>query len=123
MITNIFFLLPVVFVVVSLSLFEVMFCFPKDLFAKRNNCYCRPSVFTAFAANISRYDAFCTDRRRRRRRQMDTPSPFVNKNRPLFAVVGCTGTGKTKLGVTLAKELDGEIVSADSIQASSIHHL
>lgn len=40
------------------------------------------------------------------------------KDRPLFAVVGCTGTGKTKLGVRLAKELNGEVVSADSIQVS-----
>lgn len=39
-------------------------------------------------------------------------------DRTLFAVVGCTGTGKTKLGVRLAKELDGEVVSADSIQVS-----
>ncbi|XP_060837365.1 uncharacterized protein LOC132919642 [Rhopalosiphum padi] len=38
------------------------------------------------------------------------------KDRPLFAVVGCTGTGKTKLGVRLAQELGGEVVSADSIQ-------
>lgn len=43
-----------------------------------------------------------------RRRQME--------DQPLFAVVGCTGTGKTKLGVRLAKELNGEVVSADSIQ-------
>jgi flagellar biosynthesis GTPase FlhF len=41
------------------------------------------------------------------------------KDRPLFAVVGCTGTGKTKLGVRLAQELGGEVVSADSIQVST----
>ncbi|XP_050433908.1 tRNA dimethylallyltransferase isoform X2 [Adelges cooleyi] len=38
------------------------------------------------------------------------------KDRLLFVVAGCTGTGKTKLGVRLAKALDGEVVSADSIQ-------
>ncbi|XP_029342325.1 uncharacterized protein LOC100162198 [Acyrthosiphon pisum] len=47
------------------------------------------------------------------RREMDSKSL---KDRPLFAVVGCTGTGKTKLGVRLAQELGGEVVSADSIQ-------
>nr|QUH22250.1 tRNA dimethylallyltransferase [Megoura viciae] len=51
---------------------------------------------------------FCLDRR-----EMDTK---CLKDRPLFAVVGCTGTGKTKLGVRLAQELGGEVVSADSIQ-------
>lgn len=50
-----------------------------------------------------------------------TPPPMderCRKDRPLFVVVGCTGTGKTKLGVNLAKELNGEVVSADSIQVS-----
>lgn len=51
-----------------------------------------------------------------RRLQMDTRFD----DRPLFVVVGCTGTGKTKLGVTLAKELGGEVVSADSIQVSAV---
>jgi tRNA dimethylallyltransferase len=45
------------------------------------------------------------------------------QDRPLFAVIGCTGTGKTKLGVRLAKELDGEVVSADSIQVRSTRHI
>ncbi|MDD5924142.1 MAG: tRNA (adenosine(37)-N6)-dimethylallyltransferase MiaA [Clostridia bacterium] len=34
----------------------------------------------------------------------------------ILAVVGPTASGKTSLGVSLAKKLDGEIVSADSIQ-------
>lgn len=35
---------------------------------------------------------------------------------PLLAVVGATASGKTSLGVGLAKALGGEIVSADSMQ-------
>lgn len=57
----------------------------------------------------------------RRPAQPPPPAPMDerrHKDRPLFVVVGCTGTGKTKLGVKLAKELDGEVVSADSIQVS-----
>ena len=34
----------------------------------------------------------------------------------VLAVVGPTATGKTKLSVNLAKQLDGEIISADSMQ-------
>ena len=35
---------------------------------------------------------------------------------PLLCIVGPTASGKTALSVALAKELDGEIVSADSMQ-------
>lgn len=35
---------------------------------------------------------------------------------PLVAVVGPTASGKTKLGVEIAKRFDGEIVSCDSMQ-------
>lgn len=35
---------------------------------------------------------------------------------PLIAVVGPTASGKTRLGVALAKYFDGEVVSADSMQ-------
>ncbi|MCM1579502.1 MAG: tRNA (adenosine(37)-N6)-dimethylallyltransferase MiaA, partial [Ruminococcus sp.] len=34
---------------------------------------------------------------------------------PLLAVCGPTATGKTAAGVRLAKELGGEVVSADSM--------
>lgn len=34
----------------------------------------------------------------------------------LVAIVGPTAVGKTKLGVALAKELNGEVISADSMQ-------
>lgn len=64
-------------------------------------------------------------RRRHRRPARPPPAgpPMMDegpghKDRPLFVVVGCTGTGKTKLGVRLAEELGGEVVSADSIQVS-----
>jgi tRNA dimethylallyltransferase len=40
-----------------------------------------------------------------------------NRRKPLIlAVVGPTASGKTSLGITLAKKFDGEIVSADSRQ-------
>ena len=35
---------------------------------------------------------------------------------PVLAVVGPTATGKTALGVTLAKRFSGEVISADSMQ-------
>ena len=34
----------------------------------------------------------------------------------LVAVLGCTGTGKSKLGIELAKRFGGEVISADSMQ-------
>ncbi len=37
-------------------------------------------------------------------------------DKPLIAVVGPTASGKTGLGIQLAKMLDGEVVSADSMQ-------
>jgi dephospho-CoA kinase len=35
---------------------------------------------------------------------------------PLIAVVGPTASGKTKVGIELAKLYDGEVISADSMQ-------
>ena len=43
---------------------------------------------------------------------MKTPSPA--KLKPLIVIVGPTAVGKTALSIQLAKQLDGEIVSADS---------
>ena len=34
----------------------------------------------------------------------------------IYCIVGPTGVGKTKLGVALAKELNGEVISGDSMQ-------
>lgn len=39
-----------------------------------------------------------------------------NKKIPLICVVGPTASGKTRLGIELAKKYNGEIVSADSMQ-------
>ena len=38
------------------------------------------------------------------------------KKHPVLAVVGPTATGKTALGVVLAEQFGGEIISADSMQ-------
>ena len=38
------------------------------------------------------------------------------KKYPLLVVVGPTASGKTALGIALAKEFDGEVISADSMQ-------
>ena len=35
---------------------------------------------------------------------------------PLIVILGSTATGKSKLGIGLAKALNGEIISADSMQ-------
>ena len=40
----------------------------------------------------------------------------------IICVTGATGTGKTKLGVELAKKFNGEVISADSMQIyKSVH--
>ncbi len=36
--------------------------------------------------------------------------------KPLVIIVGPTGVGKTDLSIEIAKKMDGEIVSADSMQ-------
>ena len=38
---------------------------------------------------------------------------------PLIVVLGCTGTGKSKLAIELAQRYNGEILSADSMQVGS----
>lgn len=40
----------------------------------------------------------------------------MDKKQPLVAVVGPTASGKTAVGAALAKEYNGEVVSADSMQ-------
>ena len=42
--------------------------------------------------------------------------PRGGEKHPVVAVVGPTATGKTALGVALAKQFSGEIISADSMQ-------
>ena len=41
---------------------------------------------------------------------------MVNKMKKIIAIVGLTSSGKSSLGIELAKFFDGEIVSADSRQ-------
>lgn len=38
------------------------------------------------------------------------------KDRNLVLVCGCTGTGKSDLGIEIAKKFNGEVISADSMQ-------
>ncbi|VDK52760.1 unnamed protein product [Anisakis simplex] len=35
---------------------------------------------------------------------------------PLVVILGCTGTGKSDLGIAIAKRFNGEVISADSMQ-------
>lgn len=37
---------------------------------------------------------------------------------PLVVILGATGTGKSKLAIEIGKQLQGEIISADSMQVS-----
>lgn len=46
---------------------------------------------------------------------MSAPVPSADE-RPVIAVVGPTGSGKSDLGVALALELGGEVINADSMQ-------
>ncbi|CAJ0568252.1 unnamed protein product, partial [Mesorhabditis spiculigera] len=39
-----------------------------------------------------------------------------SRNNPLVVVIGCTGTGKSDLGVAIAKKFNGEVISCDSLQ-------
>ncbi|MDD3218447.1 MAG: tRNA (adenosine(37)-N6)-dimethylallyltransferase MiaA [Lachnospiraceae bacterium] len=41
---------------------------------------------------------------------------MMNKKRPLIILTGPTAVGKTSLSIALAKQLNGEIISADSMQ-------
>lgn len=43
-------------------------------------------------------------------------NPAAARDLPIIAIVGPTGTGKSDLGIELARRLDGEIVNADSMQ-------
>uniref|UniRef100_A0A915Q1S8 U1-type domain-containing protein n=1 Tax=Setaria digitata TaxID=48799 RepID=A0A915Q1S8_9BILA len=47
----------------------------------------------------------------------------MSRKRPLIVILGCTGTGKSDLGVEIAKNFNGEVISADSMQIykGSVH--
>ncbi len=40
----------------------------------------------------------------------------INKEKPVIVIVGPTAVGKTELSISLAKKIQGEIISADSMQ-------
>ncbi|KAJ1347942.1 hypothetical protein KIN20_003129 [Parelaphostrongylus tenuis] len=44
------------------------------------------------------------------------PKMKVLRSNPVVFIVGCTGTGKSDLGVAIAKKYGGEVISADSMQ-------
>ena len=50
-----------------------------------------------------------------RTRAVLTPS-IMKPSQPLIVVCGPTGTGKSKLAVSLAKRFNGEIINADAVQ-------
>jgi len=39
-----------------------------------------------------------------------------NNKKPLIIIAGHTASGKTRLSLEIAKEINGEIISADSMQ-------
>lgn len=54
---------------------------------------------------------FCINKRR------TVLSPIqMSVKKPLIVVLGCTGTGKSDLGIAISKKFGGEVVSADSMQ-------
>ncbi|VIO92465.1 Abnormal growth rate protein 1, putative [Brugia malayi] len=40
----------------------------------------------------------------------------MSSMKPLIVILGCTGTGKSDLGIAVAKNFNGEVISADSMQ-------
>uniref|UniRef100_A0A7I4YCN9 tRNA dimethylallyltransferase n=1 Tax=Haemonchus contortus TaxID=6289 RepID=A0A7I4YCN9_HAECO len=49
-------------------------------------------------------------------RELQFPKAVMTRKNPVIFVIGCTGSGKSDLGVAIAKKYDGEIISADSMQ-------
>ena len=41
---------------------------------------------------------------------------MINLNKPIYAIVGPTASGKSELGVELALRVGGEIINCDSVQ-------
>ena len=48
--------------------------------------------------------------------QQQVPPPFLKKKKRVIVLAGPTCCGKSKLAMELAKAMDGEIISADSMQ-------
>ena len=58
----------------------------------------------------------------RRRQLRGVSAAAKNKEKPKVIVIsGPTGAGKSRLALELAKRLNGEIVSADSVQVLSLY--
>lgn len=54
----------------------------------------------------------------RRRRLFTTSCSVSSKKEKVIVISGPTGAGKSRLALELAKRLNGEIISADSVQVS-----
>lgn len=48
--------------------------------------------------------------------KLEDSNPAKTSKVPVIAIVGPTGTGKTRLAIELAQKLNGEIISGDSMQ-------
>ena len=46
----------------------------------------------------------------------DSTAKNTEENRPMIVLTGPTAVGKTKMSIALAKAVNGEIISADSMQ-------
>ncbi len=47
---------------------------------------------------------------------MENDHHYDVENIPVIFIIGCTGTGKSKLAIELARKWNGEVVNADSMQ-------
>ncbi len=45
-----------------------------------------------------------------------------NNPQNVIFIIGCTGTGKSKLAIELARKWNGEVVNADSMQVKYKQH-
>jgi tRNA dimethylallyltransferase len=45
----------------------------------------------------------------------------MNSRIPIIVILGATGSGKSKLGIEIARKFGGEILSADSMQVSALY--
>jgi len=48
---------------------------------------------------------------------------MAKRLKPIIVILGATATGKSKLAIEMASEFNGEVISADSMQARGRSHL